>query len=167
MLAGEPPFAARSVHGIVAKRISDPTPSVRARSATVPAHVDQAIRKALAVEPAQRHATLAAFADALSEPRSGRGAEGLTFRRLALLTGGLLAALVLARGLVRQPLRPSALPSPPVIAVLPFDNLGDTAAGLRGILEESFQDVAIDVTGSAALFTASRPRGSGIGNRSI
>jgi len=39
-----------------------------------------------------------------------------------------------------------------------FDNLGDTAEGLRGILEESFQEVEIDVIGSAALFTASRPR---------
>jgi SAM-dependent methyltransferase len=39
-----------------------------------------------------------------------------------------------------------------------FDNLGDTADGLRGILEESFQELEIDVIGSAALFTASRPR---------
>ena len=39
-----------------------------------------------------------------------------------------------------------------------FDNLGDTAKGLRGILEESFHEVEIDVIGSAALFTASRPR---------
>jgi ubiquinone/menaquinone biosynthesis C-methylase UbiE len=39
-----------------------------------------------------------------------------------------------------------------------FDNLGDTADGLREILEESFEDVEIDVVGSAAMFTASRPR---------
>ena len=39
-----------------------------------------------------------------------------------------------------------------------FDNLGDTADGLRGILEESFQELEIDVIGSAALFTASRPQ---------
>jgi SAM-dependent methyltransferase len=39
-----------------------------------------------------------------------------------------------------------------------FDNLGDTADGLREILEESFEDVEIDVLGSAAMFTASRPR---------
>ncbi|HUL85730.1 MAG TPA: class I SAM-dependent methyltransferase [Actinomycetota bacterium] len=39
-----------------------------------------------------------------------------------------------------------------------FDNLGDTVDGLRGILEESFQDVDVETVGSAALFAASRPR---------
>ena len=39
-----------------------------------------------------------------------------------------------------------------------FDNRGDTAEGLRAILEESFEDVTIDVVGSTALFTAGRPR---------
>jgi SAM-dependent methyltransferase len=38
-----------------------------------------------------------------------------------------------------------------------FDNRGDTADGLRAILEESFQDVSIEVAGSTALFTARRP----------
>jgi ubiquinone/menaquinone biosynthesis C-methylase UbiE len=38
-----------------------------------------------------------------------------------------------------------------------FDNLGDTADGLRDILEDSFEDVTVDVVGSTALFTASRP----------
>ena len=39
-----------------------------------------------------------------------------------------------------------------------FDNLGDTEDGLRAILEESFQEVEIEVVGSAAFFTAKRPR---------
>ena len=39
-----------------------------------------------------------------------------------------------------------------------FDNAGDTAAGLREILEESFRMVEIDVFGSTAHFTASSPR---------
>jgi ubiquinone/menaquinone biosynthesis C-methylase UbiE len=38
-----------------------------------------------------------------------------------------------------------------------FDNLGDTADGLREILEDSFADVTVDVAGSAALFTARYP----------
>ncbi|HTG48778.1 MAG TPA: class I SAM-dependent methyltransferase [Actinomycetota bacterium] len=38
-----------------------------------------------------------------------------------------------------------------------FDNLGDTADGLREILEQSFQEVDVDVVGSAALFAATRP----------
>ncbi len=39
-----------------------------------------------------------------------------------------------------------------------FDNLEDTADGLRKILEESFENVEIDVVGSTANFTATRPR---------
>jgi SAM-dependent methyltransferase len=42
-----------------------------------------------------------------------------------------------------------------------FDNLGDTADGLRAILAESFDAVEVDVVGSAALFTATRPRRAG------
>jgi SAM-dependent methyltransferase len=41
-----------------------------------------------------------------------------------------------------------------------FDNLRDTADGLRGILEESFRTVEVDVIGSIALFTATGPRGA-------
>jgi hypothetical protein len=39
-----------------------------------------------------------------------------------------------------------------------FDNLGDTAEGLRRILEESFRTVKVDVVGSIANFTATAPR---------
>lgn len=42
-----------------------------------------------------------------------------------------------------------------------FDNLGDTAEGLRQILEESFQTVEIEVIGSVAHFTATGPRKAG------
>jgi ubiquinone/menaquinone biosynthesis C-methylase UbiE len=39
-----------------------------------------------------------------------------------------------------------------------FDNAGDTADGLRTILSESFDDVDVETVGSAAMFTAKRPR---------
>ena len=39
-----------------------------------------------------------------------------------------------------------------------FDNLGDTAEGLRQILEASFETVEVDVVGSAANFMARGPR---------
>ena len=39
-----------------------------------------------------------------------------------------------------------------------FGNLGDTEAGLRQILEDSFQRVEIDVVGSIAYFAATGPR---------
>ena len=43
-----------------------------------------------------------------------------------------------------------------------FDNLGDTANGVREILGESFEDVDVEVVGSAAMFTASCPRRAAI-----
>jgi hypothetical protein len=39
-----------------------------------------------------------------------------------------------------------------------FDNLDDSEAGLREILEASFEQVEIEVVGSAAVFRARRPR---------
>src|ERR671924_1738025 len=39
-----------------------------------------------------------------------------------------------------------------------FDNLGDTAEGLRRILDESFEDVEVEGVGSTALFVARGPR---------
>lgn len=39
-----------------------------------------------------------------------------------------------------------------------FDNLDDTEEGLRGILGASFEDVQLEVVGSVAIFSASRPR---------
>jgi SAM-dependent methyltransferase len=42
-----------------------------------------------------------------------------------------------------------------------FDNREDTADGLRAILNESFQEVTVDVVGSTALFTASGRRHAG------
>jgi hypothetical protein len=39
-----------------------------------------------------------------------------------------------------------------------FDNLGDTADGLRRILEESFETVEVDVVGSTADFMATGTR---------
>ena len=39
-----------------------------------------------------------------------------------------------------------------------FDNIGDTAEGLRRILEESFETVEVEIEGSAANFMARRPR---------
>jgi hypothetical protein len=39
-----------------------------------------------------------------------------------------------------------------------FDNLGDTADGLRTILDESFETVDLSVVGAVAIFVARRPR---------
>jgi serine/threonine protein kinase/Flp pilus assembly protein TadD len=65
MLAGEPPYSARSVQALVAKRLVDPVPSVRRLRPSVPAAVDRALLRALAPAPADRFASARDFADAL------------------------------------------------------------------------------------------------------
>src|SRR5881296_2812382 len=57
MLAGEPPFTGPTAQAIIAKRFTDPVPSVRRLRETVPVPMDQAIAKALARAPADRFAT--------------------------------------------------------------------------------------------------------------
>ena len=65
MLAGEPPYTGATTQAIIAKRLTEPAPSVRAVRSSVPESVDQAMRKALAAVPADRFSTVAQFAQAL------------------------------------------------------------------------------------------------------
>ena len=68
LLAGEPPHAATTARGVIARRFTEPAPHVRRVRPTVPAGVDTAIARALAVDPADRFPSAAAFADALGGP---------------------------------------------------------------------------------------------------
>jgi serine/threonine protein kinase/tetratricopeptide (TPR) repeat protein len=71
MLAGEPPYTAPTAQAMLARRLTDPMPSLRAVRETVPAHIEDAVRHALARSPADRFATAGAFAEALSRPAAG------------------------------------------------------------------------------------------------
>jgi serine/threonine-protein kinase len=73
LLAGEPPYTGGTAQAIMAKRFTDPVPAVRRLRPTVPPAVESAIMKALAKVPADRFASAAAFADALTAPGAGRG----------------------------------------------------------------------------------------------
>ena len=97
MLAGEPPFTGPSAQAVIARRLSQPAPSIRVIRPSVPESVDAALRRALAPIPADRFATTAEFARALSTPFSGTstGMRGPRARsRWAMIAGGaaLLAA---------------------------------------------------------------------------
>ena len=65
MLAGEPPFNEPSAEAIIARRLTESPPAVRAVRDTVPDAVEQAVTKALAKLPADRFTTAAQFAEAL------------------------------------------------------------------------------------------------------
>ncbi len=65
MLAGAAPFTGPTVQAVMARRFTEPVPSLRAVRPSVPEAVEQAVAKALARVPADRFATAAQFAQAL------------------------------------------------------------------------------------------------------
>jgi serine/threonine-protein kinase len=143
MLTGEPPFPGRSLEAVVARRLSDPTPSARRIRDDLPDHVDEAIRKAMARAPADRFSTVTEFAQALQAPT--RDASPVPAAVVTPWTGPgeassrvIRAAIVLASGLLLiggglfawRAMRSNNARverGTPVVAVLPFDNLGDSA----------------------------------------
>jgi serine/threonine protein kinase/tetratricopeptide (TPR) repeat protein len=83
MIAGTPPFVASTPQGVIAKRFSDkpaPIPS----SANAPAAVSDVLLRALSLDPADRYATVTAFAMALAAAVPAAGVES-TRRSIAVL----------------------------------------------------------------------------------
>jgi eukaryotic-like serine/threonine-protein kinase len=74
MLAGEPPHTGPTVQSVIAKVLTDRPRLLRALRDSVPAAVETAVHKALAKVPADRFASAAEFADALTSPAAMSGA---------------------------------------------------------------------------------------------
>src|SRR3989442_1570957 len=87
MLAGEPPYTGPSAQVVIAKRFTDPVPSVRRLRETVPPAVDAAITRALAKAPVDRFVTAAQFAEALM-PSGGPAVQSRRSARRLLVAGG-------------------------------------------------------------------------------
>ena len=68
MLVGEPPFTGPTAQAIVAKVLTETARPVLPQRHTVPPHVETAVLTALQKLPADRFASAAAFADALTHP---------------------------------------------------------------------------------------------------
>jgi serine/threonine-protein kinase len=135
MLAGEPPYTGPTAQAIIAKRFSDPVPQVRRLRPGVPVQVNQAITRALAPVPADRFATAADFARAL-EPSPGHTDEAALVsvgggRRVpgaaVTLTLGILIGLGVLFAWRRSHPGAGDPSGAKVLAVLPFENLGDSA----------------------------------------
>ncbi len=129
MLAGEPPFTGPTAQVVTARRLAGSVPSLHAVRDSVPRQIEQAIGKALAKLPADRFATAAEFADALTAagPASRPTALRLSWRR----AGGVAAAFLAIFGAVlvsRSKTHGAREPASNGVAVLYFDNLSrDTA----------------------------------------
>jgi Tol biopolymer transport system component/tRNA A-37 threonylcarbamoyl transferase component Bud32 len=118
MLLGEPPFSGPTAQAIVAKVMTEtPAPPSRHRD-TVPEAVDDAVLTALAKLPADRFATAAEFAAALTgearpgrrstrtRTRAGARAAAPRGRHVALFGGLALAAILGLAALVTVSARP-------------------------------------------------------------
>ncbi len=142
MLSGEQPYTGATTQAVLAKRFTEPPPSVRVARPSVPEAIDLAIRKALASTAADRFSSISQFAQTLqislttgtrepataatpaaaTPPRSRRSVPvGATALVLGILIGlGVLFAWRRSNGGTTDGGRK-------VLAVLPFENLGDSS----------------------------------------
>jgi tetratricopeptide (TPR) repeat protein len=137
MLVGEPPYTGPTAHAILAKRMTNPVPSVRTIRETVPASVDRALSRALAKAPADRFPTATQFAEALGDSATtapvamGSGDRRMLTWLVGVIT--LLALALLGGWLFARSRRSPVVPSASIIAVLPFlPSTADTALARLG-----------------------------------
>jgi serine/threonine-protein kinase len=137
MLAGEPPFSGPTPQAMIARRFTEAPRPLRAVRETVPENVEKAVAKALAKSPADRFSSALKFGRALTaaEPTATVPVTAAKrphrYRSVALIGLGFLLGLGVLFGWLR---RNSGEPSPEAggtkrLAVLPFENLGDSADG--------------------------------------
>jgi serine/threonine protein kinase/tetratricopeptide (TPR) repeat protein len=143
MLAGEPPYTGANAQQIIMKRLTDPVPSVRKLRPTVPEPVDQVVQRALAPLSADRYATAAEFARALqpnattppgftvSSPAASTSIPSVRPRSLPVAAIALTLGFIIGLGVLFAWRRARPVPEhsagPKRVAVLPFENLGDSA----------------------------------------
>jgi serine/threonine-protein kinase len=125
MLVGEPPFTGPTAQAIVARVLTEEPRSLTAQRKTIPAHVAAATEIALAKLPADRFATPADFAAALSgtsvsmptgRPAASRhpshdGPSRFPPASIALAGALVLTAILAAWGWLRPPKAPDVLRS--------------------------------------------------------
>ena len=97
MLTGSPPFNGETAVSVIAMHAIETIPSACAKRREVPAHVDRAVRKAMAKNPDRRFETSLAFSEALGDEHGGMSSTGLsrtrfsTARSIAVVLCGTLA----------------------------------------------------------------------------
>ena len=135
MLAGETPFTAATPQAMIARRFTETPKLLRAHRDTVPENVEQAVARALARTPADRFPGARAFADSLTVPTAPTAPTVPTIptvpsrRRLSPALSMLLIGVAIGAGLLfawRQSAAGSRSSDVTRLAVLPFENLGDS-----------------------------------------
>ncbi len=123
MLAGHPPFLGTTPQEILRRHVMDPVPPLRSARSGIPEWLDGAIGRGLAKAPADRWSSAQEFADGLRE----RPVDAAPSRLRPAFGAAVLALVVVAAAFVVS--RRGEAPAPGVtrLAVLPFENLGDSA----------------------------------------
>ncbi len=181
MLAGEPPYSGPTVQAMLMKRLSEPVPSVRSGRPAIPEAVDLAVRKSLAVVPADRYATAAEFAQALEQavsatsgataavtPAAAVQANPGRRKRLPAVLAGAAVAVAALFGWWRLRSAPPAPAAADHLAVLPFavhggKSLDFLAQGLVDLLSRNL-DGAGDLrsVNGATVLAAAHAEGGGV-----
>ena len=158
MLAGEPPFSGPTVQAIVAKVLTETPPELGRLRDSVSPELARVIAKALSKTPADRHASAAAFSDALT--RAGQhsrddatagapvfGAAAATSTRSSSRVAYALAAAaaVAAAAGWYQATRPSP------VSLIEFTITLDSLQGLS----RGFPPLAVSPDGESVVYSAS------------
>jgi serine/threonine-protein kinase len=140
MLVGDTPFTGPTPEATIARRFTDTPRPVRELRDSVPQDVERAVQKALSRTAADRFGSARAFADALearrqtptsaaqstTEVRAARRRKRLPAAFLTLLLGVAIGLGILFAWRKHGGPAPSPGSGTPTIAVLPFENLGDS-----------------------------------------
>jgi len=132
MLTGELPYSSAFMLAPGVERGAHQTPRARLRRPEVPVTVESAVRQALALDPANRYGSMAEFAVALGG--ESRVTAARSIRRGPVAAGILAFSLLIAAGSLFAWRRHAGASAPvgagggpPTVAVLAFENLGDSA----------------------------------------
>ncbi len=97
MITGLPPFIGATQQAVISQRFTQPPPSMRAHRPNVPEHVERAVKRALAVVPADRFASVDDFIGALHDRKTiAEPVAAHSTRRRWFAVGAAAAVLVLA-----------------------------------------------------------------------
>src|SRR5687768_12937312 len=140
LLAGSPPFVGRAAHQLIAAHIAKAPPSLTARAPDVPAALAALVMRSLEKAPANRPQSATELLAALEGARTPSGSLPATEalpgparemsrrRRLRMAAAALLVVvLVIAGGVIAERAHRPAAREQPVLAVLPFENLGQSS----------------------------------------
>ncbi len=163
MLAGQPPFSGPTQESLMRQHLVTPPPEVTQLRPLVPPHIAQALSRAMAKAPADRFQTPAQFIAALRTVSSGENSSpslatsttARSTRRTTWIVGAaVIAAAAAGIWLSQRATSSTAANARPLIAVLPFRNIG--AASDEYFADGLTEEITSRLTTISSIGTISR-----------